>query len=54
MDELNEALEDFRAKFNLYNMKVERRYKTLGDIDYDTVGAAWSRYLRLRKQYKGF
>ena len=54
MDELNEALEVFRAKFNLYSMKVERKYRTLGDIDYDTVGAAWCRYLRLRKQYKGF
>jgi hypothetical protein len=54
MEELDKALEDFRAKFSLYSMKVERKYRTLGDMDYDMVGAAWNKYLRLRKQLKGF
>lgn len=54
MDELNEALENFRAKFAFYSMKVERKYRTLGDVDCDIVSSAWNRYLRLRKQYKGF
>lgn len=54
MDELNEALEEFRARFAFYEQKVKRRYRSMGDIDYDVVSAAWNRYLRLRKQYKGF
>jgi hypothetical protein len=54
MEELERALDDFRAKFALYSMKVDRRYRTLGDMDYDMVNAAWCKYLRLRKQYKGF
>jgi len=51
MDELNEALEDFRAKFAFYMKKVERKYRTLGDGDYDVVQGAWSRYLKLRKKH---
>lgn len=51
MEELNEALEDFRAKFAFYQQKVERKYRSLGDIDYDVVQGAWNRYLKLRKQY---
>lgn len=54
MDELNEALEDFRTKFTFYEQKVKRKYKFKGDIDCDIVSGAWNRYLRLRKQYKGF
>lgn len=55
MDELNEALEDFRAKFSFYETKLKRGYRmNMGTIDSNVVEAAWNRYLKLRKQHRGF
>jgi hypothetical protein len=53
MNELDEALEDFRAKFAFYEQKAARKYKTIGDNDFDVVQGAWNRYLKLRKQHLG-
>jgi nickel-dependent lactate racemase len=49
MNELEKALEEFQNRYRFYLEKVDRRYKQLGDNDYDVVQAAWSRYLKLRK-----
>ena len=51
MTDLERALEDFRAAFSVYEMKVAKRYRTLNETDFAQVSAAWSRYLKLRKQY---
>jgi|AACY02.15.fsa_nt_gi hypothetical protein len=54
MEELDQARRIFRARFDLYMMKINRRYRTLGDMDYDLVLSAWHHYLRLRKQHLGY
>lgn len=50
MTDLERALEDFRAAYSIYSMKVEKRYRTLNETDYAQVSAAWNKYLKLRKQ----
>ena len=51
MNELERALGDFRAAYSVYMMKVEKRYRTLNETDYAQVSAAWTKYLKLRKQH---
>lgn len=51
MTDLERALEDFRAAYSVYMMKVEKRYRTLNETDYAQVSNAWARYLKLRKQH---
>ncbi len=50
MTDLERALEDFRAAFSIYMMKIEKRYRTFNEADCDQVSAAWTKYLKLRKQ----
>ena len=49
MSDLERALEDFRAAYAIYRLKIERRYKTFNETDCDQVSAAWNHYLKLRK-----
>ena len=51
MSDLERALEDFRAAFSVYMMKVEKRYRTLNETDYAQVTAAWTKYLKLRNKH---
>lgn len=51
MTDLERALEDFRAAYSVYMMKVEKRYRTMNETDYAQVSSAWTKYLRLRKQH---
>ena len=53
MSDLERALEDFRAAFSVYEMKVAKRYRTLNETDFAQVTAAWTKYLKLRKQHDG-
>jgi hypothetical protein len=54
MDELESALGHFKHIYAMYSMKMDRKYKTFGPVDSVQVQDAWDRYLKLRKQHRGF
>lgn len=53
-EEYNEALREFQDRYHYYELTLKRKYRTIGDMNSTNVEAAWNRFLRARKQFKGF
>jgi hypothetical protein len=50
-EEVREAYASFAQAFKVYQIKLDRGYRFVGDGDCDLVSGAWNKYLRLRKQH---
>lgn len=53
-EEYNEALREFQDRYNFYQQTLKRKYRTIGDMNHTHVESSWNRFLRLRKQFKGY
>jgi hypothetical protein len=54
-EEYNEALREFQDRYHFYQLTLSRKYKNnRGDMHYAHVESSWNRFLRARKQFKGF